>query len=127
VLVFQLCRPVWQRWIATAVLAGVLDLPGFGRDPSPYLVARWTAPKWDWVDPLKDIKAEQEAVASGFKARSDVHEAMGYDPEEVDARIAADRAREKRLGLSFSGSLPAPPVVDTGESPPPADQPAHSA
>ena len=101
VLVFQLCRPVWERWLATAVLAGTLDLPGFARDPAPYLAVRWTPPKWDWIDPLKDIKAEMEAVAAGFKARSDVHEAMGYDPEEVDARIAADREREKRLGLSF--------------------------
>ncbi|CAK0771720.1 hypothetical protein WCLP8_4760006 [uncultured Gammaproteobacteria bacterium] len=28
-------------------------------------------------------------------------EAEGYDPEEVDGRIAADRERERRLGLNF--------------------------
>ena len=50
-------------------------------------------------------------MASGFKARSDVHEAMGYDPEEVDARIAADRAREKRLGLAFAVGAPARGLV----------------
>ncbi|CAK0740299.1 hypothetical protein CCP2SC5_1070001 [Azospirillaceae bacterium] len=111
VLVYQFCRPVWRRWITTAVLAGALDLPGFPRDPEPYMAVRWTPPKWDWVDPLKDIKAEQEAVASGFKARSDVHEAMGYDPEEVDARIAADRERERRLGLSFAVGTPSKNVV----------------
>ena len=72
---------------------------------------------------LKDIKAEQEAVAAGFKARSDVVEAMGYDPEEVDARIAADRERERKLGLSFALGTPATKVVfDTGETvTPPAD------
>jgi lambda family phage portal protein len=122
VLVFQLCRPVWKRWVDTAVLAGTLDLPGYARDPSRYYGVRWTPPKWDWVDPLKDIKAEQEAVASGFKARSDVHEAMGYDPEEVDARIAADRAREKKLGLSFALGTPAAHVVmDNGQTVTPAN------
>ncbi len=29
----QLCRPVWQRWLATAVLTGALDLPGFAENP----------------------------------------------------------------------------------------------
>ena len=117
VLVFQLCRPIWQRLLSTAVLSGALDLPGFARDPAPYFAVRWIPPKWEWVDPLKDIKAEQEAVASGFKARSDVVEAMGYDPEEVDARIAADREREKRLGLSFVVGTPARGVVfDDGSS-----------
>ena len=32
-LVFQLCRPVWQRWIRDAVLAGALELPGFASGP----------------------------------------------------------------------------------------------
>ena len=31
-------------------LAGTLDLPGFVRDPSPYLAVRWTPPKWDCID-----------------------------------------------------------------------------
>ncbi len=111
VLVFQLCRPVWERWITTAVLAGTLDLPGFAQNPAPYFAVRWIPPHWDWIDPLKDIKAEQQAVAAGFKARSDVVEAMGYDPEEVDARIAADRERERKYGLSFSLGAPAARAV----------------
>ena len=101
VLVMQLCRPVWQRWLTTAVLSGALDLPGFVRDPAPYMAVKLIPPKWEWVDPLKDRQAELLAVQAGFKARSDVIEAEGYDPEEVDARIAADREREKRLGLNF--------------------------
>ena len=122
VLVFQLCRPVWQRWMATAVLAGTLDLPGFARDPAPYLAVKWIPPRWEWVDPLKDRKAEREAVDAGFKARSDVIEAEGYDPEEVDARIAADHERERRLGLSFAVGAPAQRVVF--DTPPPAgDEP----
>lgn len=112
VLVFQLCRPVWERWLATAVLAGSLDLPGYARDPAAYRTVKWIPPRWEWVDPLKDRKAEREAVDAGFKARSDVIEAEGYDPEEVDARIAADRAREKRLGLSFVTTAPSPTRPD---------------
>ena len=52
-LVFQLCRPVWRRWLRDAVLAGALDLPGFASDPARYLAVKWIPPKWDWVDPLE--------------------------------------------------------------------------
>ena len=100
-LVFQLCRRVWQRWIRDAVLSGALDLPGFAQDPAQYLAVKWIPPKWDWVDPLKDRKAEIEAIDAGLKSRSDVIESEGYDAEEVDRRIAADHAREEELGLKF--------------------------
>jgi capsid protein len=53
------------------------------------------------VDPLKDCKAEIEAIEAGLKSRSDVIESEGYDAEEVDRRIAADHAREEDLGLKF--------------------------
>ena len=105
-LVFQLCRRVWQRWIRDAVLAGALELPGFAQDPAPYLAVKWIPPKWDWVDPLKDRKAEIEAIEAGLKSRSDVIESEGYDAEEVDRRIAADHAREEELASSSAGPQP---------------------
>jgi capsid protein len=111
--VFQLCRPVWRRWIRDAVLAGALDLPGFASDPAPYLAVKWISPKWDWVDPLKDRKAEIEGIEAGLKSRSDVIESEGYDAEEVDRRIAADHAREEELGLKFG--RPARPADPAGE------------
>ena len=103
VLVYQMCRPVWQRWMETAVLAKVvpISIGHFISDRKAMTAANWIPPKWDWVDPWKDRKAEELAVANGWKSRSDVIEAEGYDPEEVDQRIAADRAREKKLGLDF--------------------------
>ena len=111
-LVFQLCRPVWRRWLRDAVLAGALELPGFAANPAPYFAVKWIPPKWDWVDPLKDRKAEIEAIEAGLKSRSDVIESEGYDAEEVDRRIAADHAREEELDLKFGRPSAA---SDTGE------------
>ena len=34
VITHQLCRPVWARWLETAVLAGALELPAFARSPA---------------------------------------------------------------------------------------------
>jgi capsid protein len=94
------------------VLSGGLDLPGFAANPARYLAVKWIPPKWDWVDPLKDRKAEIEAIEAGLKSRSDVIESEGYDAEEVDRRIAADHAREEELGLKFGRPAGA---SDTGE------------
>jgi lambda family phage portal protein len=103
VFVFQMCMPIWRRWLDTVVLSQALPI-----DESLYLLrkAYWQSVKWipqrnDWVDPLKDRQAEKLAVDAVFKSRSDVIEAEGSDPEETDQRIAADAERAEKLDLIF--------------------------
>ena len=79
---------------------------------APTCQSNGSPPKWDWVDPFKDRKAEIEAIEAGLKSRSDVIESEGYDAEEVDRRIAADKAREQELGLSFDAQAKASPDPD---------------
>ena len=88
-----------------AVLSGALPARDFDRDPAPYLACDWLPSKWDWVDPLKDARAEIEQIRAGLKSRSQSIAERGYDVEEVDAAIAADRAREARLGLTFDSAV----------------------
>ena len=102
-LVFQMCRPIWERWFQTAVLSGALPIKpkDFLADPGAYVGVKWIPPKWDWVDPLKDRKAIQVALEIGTMARSDAIEMEGEEPEDTDARIAADRKREIAMDLGF--------------------------
>ncbi|MDD3028832.1 MAG: phage portal protein [Alphaproteobacteria bacterium] len=100
-LVFQMCRPIWQRWIQTAALSGALSLPNFASDPSRYTTVKWITPKWEWVDPLKDRQAEKIAQEQGWKAPSDIIEAEGNDVDETFRRIAADQKRIKDLGITL--------------------------
>jgi lambda family phage portal protein len=107
VFVFQMCRRVWNAWMESAVLRGDLALPSaYGLTPQLYRRAKWITPAWPWVDPLKDRQAEQLAVQMNWKARSDVIEAEGYDPEEVDQRIAQDQERAEALGIAPAMPLP---------------------
>jgi lambda family phage portal protein len=101
VMVFQMCRPVWARFMDTAVLAGALRLPGYDRRRFEYLACNWLPTKWDWVDPLKDANAEIAQIEAGLKSRTQAIAERGYDAEQVDAEIARERDREKRLGLDF--------------------------
>lgn len=117
VLVFLMCRPVWRWWLDAAVFAGKLDLPGYVEDPRPWLRVNWIPPKWDWVDPFKDIKAEILAKDAGLKSRSSIIKAMGDDPEQVDQEIADERQREKTLGLDFTAKTPANGIGHNGGPP----------
>ena len=43
-------------------------------------------PRWDWVDPLKDIQAQVLAIETGLTSRRKVVEATGFElavPDEV--------------------------------------------
>jgi lambda family phage portal protein len=101
VMVYQLCRPVYARWMDVAMLSGALNLPGFEADRSRLLAADWLPTKWNWVDPLKDANAEIAQIEAGLKSRSQAIAERGYDAEQVDREIAAERARERALGLDF--------------------------
>lgn len=104
VIVFQMCVPIWRRWLDTAVLAQAIPIGAseYLADQARYQRAKWIPQRNDWVDPLKDRQAEKLAVDAGFKSRSDVIEAEGSDPEENDQRIAADQERAERLDLVFA-------------------------
>jgi lambda family phage portal protein len=99
VMVYQLCRPVYARWLDLAVLSGALPLPGYEAKRPRMLVADWLPTKWDWVDPLKDANAEIAQIEAGLKSRTQAIAERGYNAEQVDREIAAERDRERALGV----------------------------
>lgn len=115
VLVFLMCRAIWARFMDTAVLSGALSLPSYERKRREYLRCAWLPARWDWVDPQKDINAEIAQIEAGLKSRSQAISERGYDAEQVDADIAADRDRERRLGLDFT--RPGAPSAADGPRP----------
>jgi len=110
VVVHRFCRPVWDRFIASAGAAGLL--PGYANDPEPFHAVDWLPPRQEWVDPRKDAEAEIVAIRAGLKSRTQAIAERGYDAEKIDAEIAAERAREARLGLTLDTSLPTTPTPE---------------
>lgn len=88
ILVDQLLRPLWQRWIDAEVLAGRL-----AADPDLYRVT-FAPPGFDWVDPAKEVAAEVAAIEARLKSRAEVVAARGRDVADLDEEIAADAARQ---------------------------------
>ncbi|MDG4575430.1 MAG: phage portal protein [Defluviicoccus sp.] len=90
-LVPGLCRPVWQRFVATSQAIGAL--------PDEIIDAEWTAPRFEAVDPLKDIQADILAVRAGLMTLKEAVARQGYDPAHVLAEIAATNAELDGLGI----------------------------
>ena len=101
IVVYQFCRPVWERFVRLAVLSGDLPAHDFDQNPAAYLGCEWLPPKFDYVDPKKDVEAEILAIDAGLKSRTQAISERGYDAENIDAEIAADKERADALGLCF--------------------------
>jgi lambda family phage portal protein len=106
VLVPRFCDPVWKRFVTLAVLSGALDIPG--AELTDLFAVEWLPPRFDYVDPQKDVNAEILAINAGLKSRAMAVAERGYDVEAIDAEIAADQERVRRLNISF-GQAPAEP------------------
>ena len=100
-MVFQLCRPVWNKFIELAILSDAIKIP---RD-SNFSSVKWIPQGFAWVDPLKEQNAQMNAVRCGFKSRAEVVSELGYDVEEIDEEIFHDNERAKKMGLHFDSTV----------------------
>jgi len=97
----QFCKPVFNRFLETATLAGVTPWTAseFMSNMREIAKVTWVYPAFDWVDPLKDMQAEDLAVQRRYKSRSSVILERGEDPEELDEQILMDKERDKANGF----------------------------
>jgi lambda family phage portal protein len=91
-LVPGLCQPVWRRFVEAAQAAGQLP-------QDTEIIADWTAPRFEAVDPLKDIQADVLAVRAGVMTLKEAIARQGYEPAQVLREIAETNAELDALGL----------------------------
>ncbi|MGA0545646.1 phage portal protein [Brevundimonas sp. VNH65] len=104
----QLLRRVHGRAVASLILSGDLDAPGFESDPRAWTAAEFLFPAPPWIDPAKDAAAYRDLIDAGLMSRTQAAAERGWSVEALDAEIAADRAREASLGLTFGGRAATP-------------------
>jgi lambda family phage portal protein len=105
------CRPIYEAWLAEAVLRGRLDMPGFLEDPilrEAWSGAQWHGPSQGQIDPLKEIEAAEKRVSLGISTLTrETAEMTGESWEENAAvRIREEEIRRRFASLSGSGSAP---------------------
>lgn len=114
IFAFQVLRPIWRRWMETAVLAGVLPFRDWIENRAEYESVLWQPPGFDWVDPLKDVQASILAIRAGLDSRDRLIRERGMDPEAVDQdnKLGQDRAN----GLDLIYESDASKLLTRGEN-----------
>ena len=81
-------RPIYERWLSLAELAGALDL---GRaDRMTLFDADYRGPAEEWVDPLDETKADILKMQHKLESRQSLQRKRGIDSRRTDAELEAD-------------------------------------
>ena len=93
--------PVYERFVKMAVLSGVIKKPA-DLDLDTLFDAEYFGPKMPSADPLKEGRANIEAISAGLKSSQQAIREAGRNPDatmEQNAQWAKD-ARDKQLVFS---------------------------
>jgi len=89
-LVPMMCNPMCRAFADAAELAG-LARASYDVDHA--------MPKWDYVNPAQDVRADLDEIAGGLSSISEKLRRRGYKPDEVFGELASDIDKLKKLGL----------------------------
>lgn len=98
-LIEHLCYEVYTEFIINQVLLGALKIPDFWQRKKDYIRHEWITPGWSWIDPLKEVKANQTALETGQTTLADITASQGKDWRDVLKQRAKEKELEKELGL----------------------------
>lgn len=92
---------VYETFIITCVLSGILDIPGFWEDKRRFLKHEWVALPKPWIDPVKEANATKIALQTGQKTYQQIAAENGKDwKEQIDETVAVlEYARSKGLEI----------------------------
>lgn len=102
-LIEHFCQEVYTEFIISAVLSKQLDIPDFWQKKQIYLKHVWISPGWSWIDPLKEVKANSEAIATGQDTLARICAERGEDWRDVLTQRAAEQKLAKELGINITG------------------------
>jgi lambda family phage portal protein len=93
-------RPIWKNFVKAVQVSG--QIKGSNIDLSSISNADFRGPGLPWIDPLKEIKAEELAVQAGFKSRTQVIRERGVNPQDTRNQVVEERAKDRTDNLIFS-------------------------
>ena len=102
-LVPKLCERICREFEDACVLAGIV--------PRAQYQVEHATPKWQYVDPAKDVKADLSEISGGLSSISEKLRQRGYKPADVFAELASDINTLRELGI-----FDALAVMRTGQS-----------
>lgn len=98
-LIENFLNGLFADWLSMALLTGEVNLPSSKFDK--FNQPAWIGRRWQWVDPMKDVMANKEAVKNGFKTNAQVIGELGGDIYEIYEQLKSEQALQKEYGLKL--------------------------
>ncbi len=104
-LLMEVMDEIYETFVISCALAGVIDAPGFWDNKERYLNHIWTAAPKKWIDPAKEATANKTALNTGQKTFQQIAAENGRDwKEQLDETLEVlEYARER--GLEIGGVM----------------------
>lgn len=116
----HLHTPLFDDWLSMQMLTNRLPFNPASMDK--YRAVRFRAKRWAWVDPLKEVGAQIEAINAKLKSRTEVIADQGADIEETWEEIEAESQMADDMGIELEPVAPKvagavnEPGVDPGDA-----------
>jgi lambda family phage portal protein len=108
-LIASLVEPIYQEWLASALLRGDITFEISGKAlPADKLAkftnaSRFQGRRWRWVDPSKELDAYTKAVELGITSRTRIAAEQGDDLDDV-----LDELQQEHQAMLDKGLNPTP-------------------
>lgn len=99
--IFQFCKPVQKWFLDTLFLSGKVPMPGYVQNPAPYFKAFWQSAGHRSIDPLREGKANTEAMKTLVMSPQEVCRARGKDLDDVLAEFSVAQKKAEALGIDL--------------------------
>ena len=86
------CEKIFKKFLDVAVISGKIK--------SADVDVEWTTPRFDWVDPVKDVQGEGMEIGLGLKTWAESVRGRGYDPDKVFEDLIAEKERFAKAGIT---------------------------
>lgn len=106
-MIEHFCERVYEKWLKRQLITGNIKVKGQPLSPEREEKCKdvlFVGRRWDWVDPLKDISANEKAHQMNVKSLSQIIRDMGRDPDDVWAEIQTEREKLNELGIKVGTS-----------------------
>lgn len=90
---------VYEAFVISAVLCGVISCPGFWENRDLYTAHVWNKKPKKWIDPLKEANGNKVAIETGQKTVVDIWRENGRDYKEVLDEIKKVQDYAHEIGL----------------------------
>ena len=101
-LLIEVLDEIYETFVISAVLAGVVKIADFWTNKDKYLAHEWTQEPKPWIDPQKESNATKTALATGQKTYKQIAAENGRDWRDQIDDIAEviEYANEKGVDMN---------------------------